>query len=199
MAKNEYPEFTDVQLLEVYLADPAGPEGRRAADALLGRYHSRVFQWCRGYVRNPDEAMDLAQEVMINAFKGLDGFDKRAQFSSWLFAIARNRCLTAVSRGKQNQEALELIAEPASEMANAEDVLRQRQEDKALRLLLGSGLAPEEEEAFWLRIVEGLSVEQITWTLRLQNTTGARSVLQNARRKLRRIWGDRMDEFKGVD
>ncbi len=73
------------------------------------------------------------------------------------------------------------------------------QDEKALRLLMGSQLDPSEEEAFWLRIVEGMSVDQITRTLRLKNASGARGILQSARRKLRRAWGDQVDDFPGVD
>jgi len=198
MTSRENPTPTDDQLLNCYLADSRGSEGLRAADELFSRYHARVFQWCRGYVQDPDDALDLAQEVMINAFKGLERFDRRSRFSSWLYAVARNRCLTAV-RGKRRTESLEKIPEPASGMVNVEEDLQRRQEEKALRIMMGSHLAPREEEAFWLRVVEKMSVEQITWVLHLDNATGARALLQKARRKLRRVWGDRMDEFEGVD
>ncbi len=199
MANQAQPNPTDEQLLEQFLKDTRGTRGLGAADQLLSRYHGRVFQWCRGYVRDPDDALDLAQEVMINAFKGLEKFDRRSRFSSWLFSIARNRCLTAVCRAKEAPVSLDSLPEPKSATDNVEEILEHRQEEEALRLLLGQNLAPQEEEAFWLRIVEKMSVEQITRVLRLENSSGARSVLQNARRKLRRIWGDRIDEFKGVD
>ncbi len=190
---------TDDQLLDYFLADPRGQRGREAVEDLLGRYHGRVFQWCRGYVRDPDDALDLAQEAMINAYKGLDGFDRRARFSSWLFAITRNVCLTAVRRQPRPTKPLDQIPEPRSRVANADEDLQRRQEEEALRLLLDSKLTPLEEEAFWLRVVEKMSVDQITRVLHLDNASGARSVLQNARRKLRRAWGDRMEQFKGVE
>ncbi len=199
MTSRENPTPTDDQLVDDYLADPRGAEGLRAADELFSRYHARVFQWCRGYAQDPDDALDLAQEVMINAFGGLERFDRCSRFSSWLYAVTRNRCLTAVRGGKRRTESLERIPEPASGMVNIEEDLQQRQEEKALRIMMGSHLAPREEEAFWLRVVEKMSVEQITRVLHLDNATGARAILQKARRKLRRVWGDRMDEFEGVD
>ncbi len=199
MDKQQEPTPTDEQLLQLYLADTHGAEGLQAADQLLGRYHSRVYQWCRSYTSEADDALDLAQEVMINAFNGLKSFDRRARFSSWLFAITRNRCLTAVRLAKQPGISLELLPEPPSGADNAETLMQNRQEEKALRLMIGRDLEPCEEEAFWLRIIEKMSVDQITCVLGLENASGARSVLQRARRKLRRIWGDRMDEFKGVD
>ncbi|MCK9995227.1 MAG: sigma-70 family RNA polymerase sigma factor [Candidatus Krumholzibacteria bacterium] len=190
---------TDDQLLDRYLAGPESRQGREAADDLLGRYHGRVFQWCQRYVRDPDEALDLAQEAMINAFKGMGGFNRRSRFSSWLFTITRNVCLTAVRRQPGLIRPLDQVPELRSRAANAEEQLQRRQEEEALRLLLGSQLEAHEEEAFWLRVVEKMSVDQITRVLNLDNASGARSVLQNARRKLHRVWGDRMDQFKGVD
>ena len=199
MTKSENPQPSDEHLMDQYLADPQGRAGCLAADQLLARYQSRVYQWCRGFSRDADEAFDLAQEVLISAFKGLPGFDRRALFSSWLFAITRNRCLTEVARRKMSPEPLDSVPEPAARTATAEEVLLVAQDEKALRLLMGSQLDPSEEEAFWLRIVEGMSVDQITRTLRLKNASGARGILQSARRKLRRAWGDQVDDFPGVD
>jgi len=190
---------TDDQLLDRYLASPESRAGREAADNLLGRYHDRVFQWCRGYFRDPDDALDLAQEAMINAFRGLGGFNRRSRFSSWLFIITRNVCLTAARRQAEPTRPLDQVPEPRSRSANAEEKLQRRQEEEVLRLLLGSQLEAREEEAFWLRVVEKMSVDQITRVLNLDNVSGARSVLQNARRKLHRVWDGRMEQFKGVD
>jgi DNA-directed RNA polymerase specialized sigma24 family protein len=50
-----------------------------------------------------------------------------------------------------------------------------------------SHLAPLEQEALWLRCVERMPVDEITRVLGIEGSTGARAVLQSARRKLRAV------------
>ena len=86
---------SDVELLAAYRQDPEGPVGRRAASALFARYGSRLYAWCYRRMENQEDALDLAQEVMLEAFRGLPRFEGRSKFSSWLYAIARHRCINA--------------------------------------------------------------------------------------------------------
>jgi RNA polymerase sigma-70 factor, ECF subfamily len=44
------------------------------------------------------QAEDAAQESLIRIWKALDRYDGRASLSSWMYAITRNRCLTALER-----------------------------------------------------------------------------------------------------
>src|SRR5262249_62396725 len=91
------PEWPDDVLVRRAVEDPGGPAGRAAACELLGRYQGRVYLWCYRYVRDHDRALDLAQDALLSAYRALATFQGRSRFSSWLFAIARNRCLTAVA------------------------------------------------------------------------------------------------------
>ena len=72
--------------------DPGVGAGR------VGRYRQQVYQWCFRYAGNHEAAMDMAQDALIRAYEKLGTFEGRARFSSWLFAVTRSTCLTAVSR-----------------------------------------------------------------------------------------------------
>jgi DNA-directed RNA polymerase specialized sigma24 family protein len=60
-----------------------------------------------------------------------------------------------------------------------------REEEVAMEALLRDHLSPVEQEAIWLRCFERLPVPEVTRLLGLTHTSGARSVLQSAREKLR--------------
>jgi DNA-directed RNA polymerase specialized sigma24 family protein len=55
-----------------------------------------------------------------------------------------------------------------------------------MEALLRESLSPVEQQAIWLRCFERLPVDEVTRLLGLTTASGARSVLQSAREKLRR-------------
>lgn len=70
----------------------------RAFDELLHRYEGKVFRLCCALLRDRSQAEDAAQESLVRVWKGLDRYDGRASLSSWIYAITRNRCLTALEK-----------------------------------------------------------------------------------------------------
>ncbi len=176
---------TDEQLVRIVQSDPDGVVGRKAASELLGRYRTRTYAWCFRHVREHELALDLAQDVLVSAWKAMPRFVERARFSSWLFAIARNRCLTALrGRSLRRDEAVdpdELLddgPDPIEELAR-------RNEEEAVMSAIRDVLDAREQEVLWLRAVERLPVDEITRLMQLRGASGARGVLQTARRKLR--------------
>jgi RNA polymerase sigma-70 factor (ECF subfamily) len=175
----------DDELLARYRRAPDGADGRHAVGELLARYRGRVYTWCYRVVGDHDRALDLAQDVLFKAWRALPGFGGRSKFSSWLFAIARNECLTAVRpkslRADPHVDPMELLIENEDPPA----LLITREEEVAMEALLRDHLSPVEQEAIWLRCFERLPVPEVTRLLGLTHTSGARSVLQSAREKLR--------------
>jgi RNA polymerase sigma-70 factor, ECF subfamily len=170
---------------------------RAAATELLGRYRERVYRWCYGRVREHELALDLAQDVLLSAYRGLDGFDGRARFSSWLFAIARNRCLNALRRPPLFEEGVDLDALPA--LQRGQDLeLDAREEEDRLLALIQTALPPLDQQVLWLRCVEKMPVDGITRLLDIREASGARAVLQRARRRLRTVLAaEEGDEARG--
>jgi RNA polymerase sigma-70 factor (ECF subfamily) len=75
------------------------PEGDlRAFEKLVLRYQRRVVANCRYITRDPNNAEDLAQEVLVKAFFGLRGFEGRSTFGSWLQRIKINHCLNYLKK-----------------------------------------------------------------------------------------------------
>jgi RNA polymerase sigma-70 factor (ECF subfamily) len=176
---------SDQELVRLAIDAPEDRHGRAAAAALLARYQGRVYQWCWRYVRNRDDALDLAQEVLLSAYRNLASFGERARFSSWLFAVTRNRCVSAVRRpGLLVDGDAEPELVPAGDPQPDEELVRLEEEER-LDELLRAHLTPREQEALCLRCVERMPVDEITRVLSISEASGARAVLQSARRKLR--------------
>ncbi len=171
------------------------PEARSAATVLFSRYHRRIYCWARRYVSDREEALDLAQEVMLSAWRHLPSYVSQSRFYVWLFVITRNRCLNALRKPRLLvAEGSDIDALPAG----GEDPSREFEEklDEAEILdLLEQHLDPLEQNAIYLRCFERMSVDTISRTLDITGSTGARTVLQRARQKLRKALERRRKAF----
>ena len=175
----------DDALLAAWRQDPEGSWGQRAVSQLLGRYQDRVYGWCWRHVRNRDLALDMAQEVLVSAYRNLGSFGERAQFSSWLFAITRNRCLSELRKHRPPQEDEEILQLLADDGPTPDRDLEERLDESALLDLIKGHLTQQEQDALWLRCIERMPVDEITSLLGIEEQSGARAVLQRARRRLR--------------
>ena len=65
--------------------------GDQAAFAeLVDRYLRSVYLLAYRYVRDVDDAEDVAQEAFFRVWKNLKRFDANKNFKTWLFVIAKN-------------------------------------------------------------------------------------------------------------
>ena len=175
-------------------------DAREAAAELLLLYRDHVYQWCYRYVHNHERALDLAQEVLLASYKALPSFGGRASFSSWLFAVTRNRCVSSLRQSSRHPTVaydLELVPD---ERETPDRALERREERDLLLRAMRETLSSREQEALCLRIFDNMPVDMITEVLGLKTASGARSILQNARRKLRAVlvpWNRVLEEEAG--
>jgi RNA polymerase sigma-70 factor, ECF subfamily len=94
----------------------------RAFDELLQRYEGKIYRLCCALLRDPTQAEDAAQESLVRIWKSLAGYDGRAALSSWIYAITRNRCLTALERRKGADSLSDhAIAEEVAGLASGDE------------------------------------------------------------------------------
>lgn len=175
----------DGELVAAWHSDHEGRIGQGALALLLSRYRDRVYGWCWRQVHDRELALDLAQEVLVSAYRGLDGFDERARFSTWLFAIARNRCLSELRKRRLPMEDGAFLEFVADARPTPDRELEGHLAEAALNKMIREHLTQLEQDALWLRCVERVSVDEITRLLDIREPSGARAVLQRARRRLR--------------
>ncbi len=179
-----YSQRPDEELVQLARTDRDKPAGRAAATELLGRYRRPVYVWCYRYVEDHERALDLCQDVLISAWESLESFRGRSKFSSWLFAIARNRCLNAVRKVKLFEDD-GLIDRVADTRPNPVRELEEQQGEQRLINLIENTLDAVERKVLWLRCYERMPVGQITDVMNIESASGARGILQRARRKLK--------------
>jgi len=77
---------------------------RKAFDLLLPEFQSRVFRLAYAMLGDAALAEDMAQEIFIRIWKALPGYRAQSSLSTWIYAIARNTCLTALKTGGTKKE-----------------------------------------------------------------------------------------------
>ncbi|MCB9871902.1 MAG: sigma-70 family RNA polymerase sigma factor [Planctomycetes bacterium] len=101
---------------------------------LVELYMGRAIGFAMGYVRNRDDAVDLAQDAFYRVYKHLDRFREGERFSPWFFRILRNCCLNFLDgrrRARQvsihprneddlGMELVGLLPEPTAQVENTE-------------------------------------------------------------------------------
>lgn len=183
--------ISDEELVKVIARDSSD----EACTELFGRYNKKIYMWCFSYTHDVDEALDCAQEILIRVFKNAGFFLFRSSLSTWIYKITRNYCLgEATSRKRQWYSRMLVLDEyfdagmveddPGKKVEISEDI--ERFIEKARDVM-----TDDELEAFILHYYEGMRVREITAILSCDNLTGARTLIQNARRKFKRIVGER--------
>ena len=185
MEREEIAQTTDEELLRRAQAQPEGEESRQAACDLLSRYRDRVYAWCYRRLNDPDLALDMAQEVLLSAYRHLDSFEPKGRFSTWLFAITRNRCISELRRPSPFFDQAVDLERLGNGRGDPATLLAEKMSEEKLLGLIRQRLEPLEQEVLWLRCVERMPIERINQVMNIPQTSGARAVLQRARRKLR--------------
>lgn len=137
--------------------------GERAAqEELLGRYHRSVYALVRGYLQNREEAQDVAQRALLEAFAHLPGFRGESSFSTWLYRIALNLASHAGRKAQAERRLREvpLVEEPRGEAASGEQRLDGQARRQALQRAV-AGLPEKQRRAVELRVFEDLSFREV--------------------------------------
>jgi RNA polymerase sigma-70 factor, ECF subfamily len=124
---------------------------------LVERYQRPLLALVRNLLPRGADGEDLAQDVFLAAFVHLRAFDPaRSAFPTWLFAIARNKCLNEL---KRRRPAAVATPEPAhTRTPDAEAACA----ELARRLDEGLDALPFEQRAvFVLAEIHGLSLEEV--------------------------------------
>src|ERR687898_466643 len=72
---------------------------------LVERFRGQVFGLCYRMLGQRQDAEDAAQETFVRVLKNLHRWDQGRDFEPWLFAIAGNRCRTALAARRRKPAA----------------------------------------------------------------------------------------------
>lgn len=131
MKTNAKFDLSDEKLVREYLNGDNNCLG-----ILYNRYYSKVYYKCLSFSKNQDNAFDLAQDILMKAFSNIESFKGSSKFSTWLFSITSNHCISNATKSK-----IEYNLDPGSDYnIIADDIdeeefeARQNREDMELKM-----------------------------------------------------------------
>ncbi len=165
-----------------------------AFETLVRRHHRTLYKFALGITRgNEHDAADILQEALIKAFLGIDRFEERSSFSSWLWRIIRNVFIDQVRlRGLETEPLDEEEGEAAREGTPEEQLLEQERRDHLLALV--ARLPEKHAEIVILVELMGLSYEEAAEYLDIP-VGSVRSRLSRAREQLTELVEKNMELF----
>ncbi|MDH4322376.1 MAG: sigma-70 family RNA polymerase sigma factor [Desulfobulbaceae bacterium] len=154
-------------IAELVLACQAGE--KQAFNRLVLLHQTRIYNLALNYVKTPEEAKDLAQDIFVTAYRALPSLREAEKFSAWLNQLAMNHCRNRYRklqrRGYFTSTSTDDIIVPELIATNSPDRLLERDERDNLVRTVIAAMPAAEKEIIILRDLQELSYEEISETL----------------------------------
>ena len=141
----------------------------RACALLFERYRRPVYLFGLKMLGDADGARDMVQDVFLRIWERRGQLHEPGSFRSWLFAVARNRCLSRLRR-ECGQVELDEAPAAALAVAPAPDAREREQELAHLQRALAA-LSVDHREVLVLREYQELSYREIAEVLGVNEST----------------------------
>lgn len=168
---------------EAFPSPVSGFGGERGMKDFVERYYGRVYNLCYSFVRDRDEACDLAQDVFVKLLDRIESFRGEADLSTWIYRIGVNTCIDSLR--KRKRRAAEPFDERYHDVAHADDFAERSAVSEMVRDALME-LPVKYRTVVILREFEGRSYREIAEVLECSVGT-VESRLFRARELLKRI------------
>ena len=92
---------------------------QQAYAGLVNRYQNYVFTLSLRFTKNREDAEEVSQDIFIKAYRALADFKGNSKFSTWLYTIVNNTCITFLRKKRLQTHSLD--KEGVFEVADNQD------------------------------------------------------------------------------
>ncbi len=155
--KRPYDKKSDKELIELYQEN----DNKEILGELYKRYHLKVLNYCSGFIKERNQASDIAQDVFVKVSEQINKLQKPELFQAWLFRIARNLCIDYLKlKGREAKILTEEQYQLAEDYFDEEEAIKK---DKLIeKLILLIDQSPNEVKNLLLdRYFHNKSIKQL--------------------------------------
>jgi RNA polymerase sigma-70 factor (ECF subfamily) len=189
---------------EITLIEEIKKENQQAFFELVDKYKNLVFHTCFGFLRNTEEAEDLAQEVFIEVHQSINKFNGQSKLSTWIYRIAANKAMDLIkykNRKRRFSSVMKVfgvdyeadqvpqlnLSDPHSEMENNQRIV--------LLNWAVDQLPENQKKAFLLNKYDNLSYVEIAEIMDM-SLSSIEALLHRAKKKMQDLLRDYYEKEK---
>lgn len=163
--------------------------------SIVEAHQEKVRNTVYRFVKNPEDADDLAQEVFIQVYESMHHFRREAELSTWIYRIAVNKAIDFLRKKKRKKRLAQFTTlfgfgeEQEEIIPSTENDPHQDVEDLQRREVLQSALEqlPENQKtAIVLSKYQGFSNKEIAGIMEL-SLAAVESLIHRAKNNLHRM------------
>ena len=168
-----------------------------AFETLFRKYHTYVYNVSLGMLGNSEDAADVTQEAFLRIHRSLPHFRGEASFSTWLYRVAVNLCISELRRRSRGRlQYLDDLALPEEETdldhgPTPQEAVEAEEQRRTVQQILHA-LPPDYRAIMVLRHFQQLAYEEIAEVLQL-----SLSQVKTRLFRARKMFKDRYKAFLG--
>lgn len=172
-------------------------------EKLIEKYQKKIYNIALRMVNNPDDASELAQEVLVKIFRSIKDFKEESSISTWIYRITTNVCLDQLRRMKNKKtisidESLKIGDNDVSmQFPDNSPTPSEAYEKKEIQRVVGEAIMklPEDQRlVVIMKDIQGFKYDEIAEYVKCPEGT-VKSRINRARHALKEILKDHMELF----
>jgi len=146
--------MTDKALTERQMLERVRRGDRDAYQGIVQRYMQTAYYIALGFVRNPQDALDVSQDAFVRAFRKIKQYDPEKRFFPWFYRLLKNLCLDHIKKRRRLAEV------PLEDV----QVFQEDKDNRELKEIIWKGIEQlpfEQREVIILRYFQQCSYQEI--------------------------------------
>jgi len=149
---------------DIYYIEAVRNGNVQAFSFLVEKYQKLVYTLALKLLKKPEEAEEMAQDTFVKAFQKLNSYEGKSKFSTWLYSITYNACISELRKRRIEFKSLDDRQISDQDEQKMHDYYREtRKEDQEKYLNLALARLPEDDQVLvTLYYYENQSMDEIS-------------------------------------
>lgn len=149
---------------DLYYIEAVRKGNIQAFSVLVEKYRKMVYTLALKLLKRPEDAEEMAQDTFIKAFQKLDSYEGKSKFSTWIYSITYNACISELRKRRIDFKSLEEQRfSDQDEMKMHDFYSESKKEDQEKYLNLALSKLPEDDQVLvTLYYYEDQSMDEIS-------------------------------------
>ena len=149
---------------DLYYIEAVRKGNVQAFSFLVEKYQKLVYTLALKLLKKPEDAEELAQDTFIRAYQKIDSYEGKSKFSTWLYSITYNACISELRKRRIEFKSLDDRQISDQDEMKMHDYYREtKKEDQEKYLNLALSKLPEDDQVLvTLYYYENQSMDEIS-------------------------------------